>query len=55
MDLEAISTTMTVDDKELSSLSSLCKDLLEQQEMIANQKRLKKKNVNCPKIVFLTK
>ena len=36
MDLEAISTTMTVDDKELSSLSSLCKDLLEQQEMIAN-------------------
>jgi len=36
MDLEAISTTMRVDDKQLEALSSLCKELLEQQEMVAN-------------------
>ena len=42
MDLEAISTTMTVDDKELSPHSSLCKGSLDQQEMIANlQEQLK--------------
>jgi len=34
--LEEISTTMIVDDKQLESLSSLCKEMLEQQEMIAN-------------------
>lgn len=36
MDLEQVSTTMTVDDNQLESLSSLCKELLEQQEMVAN-------------------
>ena len=36
MDLEEVSLSMKVDDKELDSLSSLCKEMLEQQEMIAN-------------------
>ena len=36
MDLEQISTTMTVDDNQLESLSTLCKEMLEQREMIAN-------------------
>ena len=36
MDLEEVSISMKVDDNELDSLSSLCKEMLEQQEMIAN-------------------
>lgn len=36
MDLEQISTTMKVDDNQLEALSSLCKELLEQREVVAN-------------------
>ena len=35
MDLEQISVSMKVDDKELDTLSSLCKELLEQREIVS--------------------
>ena len=36
MDLEEVSVSMKVDDKQLETLSTLCKEMLEQQEMVAN-------------------
>lgn len=36
MDLETVSTTITVDDKQFETLASLCKEMQEQQEIVSN-------------------